>query len=246
MVDTVLRRIVPAADEVPEAVHIDDRDRLLELYAPPSPDWLRLNLVASVSGSAAGTDGTSESLTSRADRRILGVIRELADVVLVGANSVRAEGYQLPRRAQLAIVTRSGDLGGHRLGGSERQAVVFGPESARGAAAASIGARFVALADDSMPTLLAALRAEGYASIVCEGGPNLAAQLIAAGVVDELCLTTSPRLNGNSLPLLGAGAADELPLSLSQLLIDDTDDTLFARWRVTSSRGPSEASRATP
>ena len=96
LVDTVLRRIVPAADEVPEAVHIDDRDRLLELYAPRAPDWLRLNLVASVSGSAAGTDGTSESLTSRADRRILGVIRELADVVLVGANSVRAEGYRCP------------------------------------------------------------------------------------------------------------------------------------------------------
>ena len=246
MAETHLRRIVPSVDEAPEVVHLDDRDRLLELYAPPSSSWLRLNLVASVSGSAAGSDGTSETLTSRADRRILGVIRELADVVLVGANSVRAEGYQLPRRAPLAIVTRSGDLGGHRLGGSERQAVVFGPESARAVAAASIDARFVAVADDSVETLLAALRVEGYSSIVCEGGPNLAAQLIAAGVVDELCLTTSPRLNGNALPLLGPGAAAETPVTLSQLLIDDADDTLFARWRVNSSSGPSEASQATP
>jgi riboflavin biosynthesis pyrimidine reductase len=232
----VLRRVVPAAESAVESVDLEDRARLLELYAPPRAEWLRLNLVASVSGSAAGSDGTSETLTSRADRRILGVIRELADAVLVGANSVRAEGYQLPKRAPLAIVTRSGDLGGHRLGDSERQAVVFGPESARAAAAASIDARFVAVVDDSIPTLLAALRDEGYTSIVCEGGPNLAAQLIAANAVDELCLTTSPRLNGNALPLLGAGAADEVPVTLDQLLVDD-DGTLFARWRLSSPAG---------
>ena len=226
--EDALRRIVPDVEDV----DLDDRARLLELYAPPAVEWLRLNLVASISGSAVGSDGTSETLTSRADRRLLGVIRELSDVVLVGANSVRAEGYQLPRRSRLAVVTRSGDLGGHRLGDSERQAVVFGPESARAAAAASIDARFVPLADDSMPTLVDALRAEGFASIVCEGGPNLAAQLIDAGLVDELCLTTSPRVNGGALPVLGSAAAPDLPATLTQLLIDDDDGTLFARWRL--------------
>ena len=230
MADTGLRRLVPDIEDL----DLDDRARLLELYAPPRADWLRLNLVASVSGSAAGADGTSESLTSRADRRILGVIRELADVVLVGANSVRAEGYQLPKRAPLAIVTRSGDLGGHRLGGGERQAIVFGPESARAAAAASIDARFIAVEDDGIHTLLAALRAEGFASIVCEGGPSLASQLIAAGVVDELCLTTSPRLNGNALPVLGGVTAEDVPVRLDQLLVDG-DGSLFARWRLSRS-----------
>jgi riboflavin biosynthesis pyrimidine reductase len=232
------------AGDAVEHIDLDDRARLLELYAPPRPDWLRLNLVASISGSATGSDGTSETLTSRADRRILGVIRELADAVLVGANSVRAEGYQLPKRAPLAIVTRSGELDGHRLGGSARQAVVFGPESARTTAAASIDARFVAVADDSIATLLAALRGEGYASIVCEGGPNLAAQLIAAGAVDELCLTTSPRLNGNALPLFGSGAAEEVPVELDQLLVDE-DGTLFARWRLSRPGDPAAGRRAT-
>jgi riboflavin biosynthesis pyrimidine reductase len=232
---TFVRRIVPSIDEMidvaPEIVDLDDRERLLELYAPPRKDWLRLNMVASVSGSAAGTDGTSETLTSRADRRILGVIRELADVVLVGANSVRAEGYQLPRSAPLAIATRTGDLGGHRLAGGERRVVVLGPEGARGAAAASIDARFVPLSDDSVTTLVTALRAEGFASIVCEGGPNLAAQLVTAGLVDELCLTTSPRVNGGALPVLGAAAAPDVPVTLAQLLLDG-DGTLFARWRL--------------
>ncbi len=103
----ILRRLVPAGPEL----DLDDRPALLDLYRPPRSTWLRLNMVATVDGAAAGSDGTSESLTNRADRRILGVIRELADVVLVGAASVRAEGYQLPKRAPLAVVTRSGDLG---------------------------------------------------------------------------------------------------------------------------------------
>lgn len=240
---SLLHRVVPAGDAAPERIDLDDRARLLELYASARPEWLRLNLVASVSGSAAGSDGTSETLTSRADRRILGVIRELADVVLVGANSVRAEGYLLPKRARLAIVTRSGDLGGHRLGESPAEVVVLGPESARAGAVASIDARFVALPDDSMPTLVSALRAEGFASIVCEGGPTLAAQLVNAGLVDELCLTTSPRLNGGALPLLGPDATPEVPTALHQLLAD-ADGTLFARWLLSDASGSSAASPA--
>jgi riboflavin biosynthesis pyrimidine reductase len=217
--------------ETIEQIDLDDRDRLLALYAPPRPDWVRLNMVASVSGSAAGSDGTSETLTNAADRRILGVIRELADVVLVGANSVRTEGYLMPRRTPLAVVTRTGDLRGHRLGASGRQAVVFGPEAARAAAAASIDARFVALRDDRVETLLDGLRTAGFLSVVCEGGPNLAAQLVAAAVVDELCLTISPVINGNRLPLLGGELADERQVSLDQLLLD-ADGTLFARWSL--------------
>ncbi len=249
-----LRRVVPSVDGAmdgpPEMVDPDDRERLLELYVPPQREWLRLNLVTSVSGSAAGSDGTSETLTSRVDRRILGVIRELADVVLVGANSVRVEGYQLPKRAALAIVTRSGELGGHRVaaraagdapsGAGGRSVFVIGPESARAACAASIGGTFLAVPDDRVDTMLAVLRDQGFASIVCEGGPNLAGQLLEAGVVDEVCLTTRPRLNGSALPVFGTQPATEREVELAQLLLDD-DGSLFARWLVI----PPEASRAT-
>ncbi|WP_181134458.1 dihydrofolate reductase family protein, partial [Rathayibacter sp. AY1D5] len=71
-------------------------------------------MIASVTGSSTGSDGTSETLTNRVDRTILGVVREQADVVLVGAASVRAEGYRVPRRVPLAVVSASGDLAGHR------------------------------------------------------------------------------------------------------------------------------------
>ncbi|OUD85495.1 hypothetical protein BC477_13870 [Clavibacter michiganensis subsp. michiganensis] len=72
------------------------RTWLEDLYRPGSADHVRLNFVASVDGSVVGADGTSDSLSSVVDRRILGVIRELADVVLVGAGTVRAERYVLP------------------------------------------------------------------------------------------------------------------------------------------------------
>lgn len=221
-----MRQLIPQGPDV----DLDDRDALLELYRPPRADWLRLNLVATVDGSAAGTDGTSETLTSRADRRILGVIRELADVVLVGAGSVRAEGYLMPKRAPLAIMTRTGDLRGHRLDDVSR-VTVFGPQGAREGVAATLGARFVVAAD-----VVGALRDEGWQSIVCEGGPTLATELVP--VADEVCLTTAALIGGPTLPLL-AGAVPSTRLTLAGLLADES--MLFARWRISPSGSPASA-----
>ena len=221
-----------------ETLELDDpasRDRLLDLYRPPRTPWLRFNLITSVSGSAAGTDGTSETLTNPADRRLLGVIRELADIVLVGAQSVRAEGFQLPRTARLAVVTRSGDLAGHRISGTDGRVFIVCPEAASERAAASIpGAEIIALSGEGPldpVAIIAALRDRGFASIVCEGGPSLVAQFVAAGVADELCLSTSPSLGSPSLPLLGQSEIDPVRLELSQLLLDDASG-MYARWAV--------------
>ena len=104
----IVRRLFPDSGEPIALDAADARARLLELYQLAGTDTLRINLISSVSGSAAGGDDTSETLTNAADRKILGVIRRDSDVVLVGAASVRAEGYQLPRTAPLAIVTSSG------------------------------------------------------------------------------------------------------------------------------------------
>ena len=111
----MLRRVWPANGGELDTDSPDARATLLDWYTPHDPEYLRLNFVTTLDGRVAGTDGTSESLTSRADRMILGVIRQHADVVLVGAETVRREGYLRPRRAALAIVTASGDLTGHRL-----------------------------------------------------------------------------------------------------------------------------------
>jgi riboflavin biosynthesis pyrimidine reductase len=242
-----LRRVFPTADEFIDLDAPDARERLAELYALPRTDWVRLNLVGSVSGNATGLDGTSESLTNPTDRLILKAIRSLSDVVVVGASTVRAEGYFVPRSGALAVVSRTGDFSAHQLKGTANNGtlVVLCPESAVETARATIpvpGLRVIAVPDEqgslTARAIVTALRGEGYASIVTEGGPELAALFVTGGVVDELCLTTSPVLNGAGLPLFGAAEFDDHPLELTQLLIDGGGAT-YARWSL--GRGVTEA-----
>ena len=217
----------------------DTRDALRALYRrEPDARGVRVNLIASVDGSVQGVDGTSESLSNRADRAILGAIRAESDVVLVGAATLRAEGYLLPRTARLAVVTGTGELGSARVGEVDDPAkvLVLGPESARERAAESLGAphTFVALpaAEDgsvSLAQVVEALENIGAPRIVCEGGPSLVAALFDAGLVGELCLSTSPVLVGTRLPVVTAGEHAPVPLSLAGLLVDDAGG-VYARW----------------
>lgn len=236
----ILRRLVPEADATVDLDAPDARERLIELYRPPRSDWVRLNLIGTVSGAATGPDGTSESITNPADRMILRAIRSLADVVVVGAASVRAEGYVVPRIATLAVVSRTGDFSGRTLasGSNHGPILVLCPAASVDRVRATVddpSVRIIAVPDNvgslEAAAIIDALRAEGLASIVCEGGPDIAAQLVASGVVDELCLTTSPRLNGAAKPLFGSTAFDPIPLSLDQLLVDDSGAT-YARWSI--------------
>ena len=234
----IVRRLFPEAGQTIELEAADARGRLAELYVLTGADTLRINLVASVSGSAAGGDDTSETLTNRADRKILGVIRRDSDVVLVGAASVRAEGYQLPRTAPLAIVTSTGELSGHRLTVDPDRftPLVLCPAAVAETARAGLPAAEIVVVPAnagrmSAIDIVSALRARGLHRIVCEGGPSLAAQMLDAGLVDELCLSTSPSVGGVSLPMFGSTPISAHHLGLTQLLADDTS-TLYARWRV--------------
>jgi riboflavin biosynthesis pyrimidine reductase len=236
----ILTRVIPGGEPPLDLNTPEARARLVELYRPASPDWLRLNLVGSVSGSAAGSDGTSETLTNPTDRRLLNVIRDLSDLVLVGAASVRAEGYFVPKNAGLAVVTGTGNLSGNRIvtTGQRGPLLVLCPATAAATVRHTLGdvdASIITVADTdgtlSPHDILGALRGAGYRSIVCEGGPSLAAQLIEAGVVDEICLTVSPVLNGSALPLFGGNHLTERRLTLTQLMADDASG-LYSRWAM--------------
>jgi riboflavin biosynthesis pyrimidine reductase len=232
---TALTLLVPGPAETRNAEDPDTRDWLTELYRPASSSGVRLNFVASINGSVVGEDGTSESLSSRTDRSILGVIRRHADVVVVGARTVRREGYSAPRTARLAVVTRSGDLTGHRLGESFLRPLILCPASSairveqqmRGAAVEVVPLRSEVL---DPAEVLTVLRQHGLPSVVCEGGPSLAAAFLDAGLVDELCLTTAPKLRAPGIPLLPRLTGARVT-TLTQLLADD-DGYLYARWAI--------------
>jgi riboflavin biosynthesis pyrimidine reductase len=236
----ILTRVIPTDEEPLDQDSPDFRDRLAELYRPGATDWVRLNLIGSVSGSATGPDGTSETLTNPVDRTILGVIRSHADVVVVGAASVRAEGYFVPRSGALAVVSRTGNFADHQIKGTAQHGtlIILCPAAAVDTARATIGMAEVTIIpvpdiDGSLtaPAIVTALRDAGYRSIVVEGGPVLATLFVMDNAADELCLTTSPVLNGGAMPLFGAHEFADHPLTLTQLLVDSGGAT-YARWAL--------------
>ena len=232
----IVRNVVPGDGDPVELTAPDAAARLDAWYRTTRPAWVRINLVVSVNGNAAGPDGTSATLTVGADRKILGAIRRNSDVVLVGASTVRREGYFLPRTAPLAIVTGTGDLSGAAIPEDidPDRVLVLCPQSAVETVSLTLAAPVTVIALPgprlSSQIIVDALRARGLQRIVCEGGPALASQLVDDGLVDELCLTTSPQVNGSVSPAL-PGLNAQRPARLTQLLVDSSG-ALYARWAL--------------
>ncbi|MGH8824078.1 MAG: pyrimidine reductase family protein, partial [Jiangellaceae bacterium] len=238
----------------PEPAQLD-HDALVEAYAYPDSGgkpYVRANMVISLDGSAQGPDGRSGTLSSPPDKRVFGMLRGLADVILVGASTARVESYGKaePRpdvaelRARLgqrptppiAVVSSRLDLepDGPLFTGPGEPTLVLTSRSApqpRRAALATVtevvalGAQRVDLAQ-----ALAELAERGLSRVLCEGGPHLLGQLATAGLLDELCLTVSPRLRGGD-----ALRALEGPLvtdgSMDLVHVIEEDGTLLTRWR---------------
>jgi riboflavin biosynthesis pyrimidine reductase len=217
---------------------------------------VRVNFIASVDGATA-VAGRSRGLQTPGDNRIFAALRDLADVVLVGAGTAREEGYaaiHLPRGRQdtrrdhgfapvlpTAVVSRSLrlDPGSDLFTGTDRGARTIVLTCARGdagrRAALAVGADVVDCGDDEVDLHLAraALHERGHRRILCEGGPTLFADLVTAGVADELCLTVSPLLAGAAGGrLTGDRTFDDAlgPLRLTGLLTED--DALFCRYAL--------------
>ncbi|HSP39183.1 MAG TPA: pyrimidine reductase family protein [Frankiaceae bacterium] len=220
---------------------------------PAGEVFLRGNFVSSVDG-AIEVDGRSGPLGGTGDKRIFGLLRGLADVVLVGAGTARAERYgpaQLPvdrqrsriaagRRAvpPIAVVTAHGIDAGLRLlefrAGAPKplvlttEAVVaVAPEPVRAAA------EFVACGTETvdLPAAVAALQARNLTRIVCEGGPRLITDLIREGLLDELCLTLAPQLAGPGRAGMSSGEPWPQPRGLDLAGVLEQDGDLFLRYR---------------
>lgn len=233
----IVSRVQPAPVEQIDLEESSSRDTLVEWYRPDRTQWLRINLVMSLTGATKGSDGTSESITTRTDRKILGVIRELADVVLVGAQSVRSEHLQVPRHVPIAVLTSTGDLTGHRFAEEDRDRIlVLCPATAAERVREQLGIEPVVVTEGdgamSLSRIVRELRTRGLTSIVCEGGPSLSRGLLNADLVDEVCLTTVATMGGATTGATGIWSSGvRTAVHLRQLLLDE-DDTQFARWTI--------------
>lgn len=229
---------------------------LPRLYGYPEHDatWVRANFITSVDGGAT-SGGSSGAMGGPGDRFIFNLLRELADVIVVGAGTVRIEGYsgaqlgaaqRQHRQARgqsevppLAIVTKSGHL--------NRDMAVFTrtevpPLVLTCAAAAAQTRRLLSGVCEVLDcsagdpekvdeaALLAALGARGLRRILTEGGPMLLGSLIDRDMLDELCLTIAPYIVGGQARRIAAGPGQLLTGMRCAHVLSDDAGYLYTRY----------------
>ncbi len=239
----------------PDPADLDDDDRLDAALRDPDRrrdgrPWVLTNMVASLDGAIA-VDGASGGLGGDGDRRMFGAIRAQADVVLVGAGTVRAEDYGPPRASEphrrrrrangvwdvqrIAVVTRSLDLDLDAdlfARPTSRPIVVTVSEADAGRRAEIEQVAEVIVAGSSDVDLAAALQAlggDGAHVVLVEGGPRLNGQLFEADLLDELNLTVSPHLVGGDGPTMLRTSTTELHRFERRHVLSDGDE-LFLRY----------------
>lgn len=216
-----------------------------------SQNVVRVNFVASVDG-AVTHNGRSGGLSDDADKRYFELLRRVCDVVLVGAGTVRDEGYGpmrvsdesalwrvangLPEHPVFAIVSGALDLEPDSRIFTEapvRPIVFTTTRGAHRVAEFSDLADVVVAGTDKVPgaDIVAALHEHNLRSVLCEGGPHLFGSMLAAKVVDELFLTVNPSLEaGDAMRILAGELAEPARVSLSSVLASGS--TLLLRYRV--------------
>ncbi|MDX3529894.1 pyrimidine reductase family protein [Streptomyces sp. ID05-39B] len=234
-------------------------DEIADAYAYPERRfgepvaWLRANMVSTLDG-AAQHEGRSQPISSATDMRVFGTLRALADVVIVGAQTVRQEQYR-PARARaefaerreaagqgaapaIAIVSASLDLDFSLplfTSPLVPTLILTGAAAApdRVAAAEKAGAHVV-IAGDGMGVeparAVRALAGLGHTRLLTEGGPRLLGQLVAAGVLDELCLTVSPMLAAGGAQRIAGGPAVAVPQRFALVSLLEEDGFLYSRY----------------
>lgn len=212
----------------------DDRLRAAYAIEDRAVPRVRMNFVSSADG-AVTLDGRSGTLGGDTDRRLMQVLREMTDLVLIGAGTVRAEGYA-DVRPRLAVVSARLELSPDDEVFAEaatRPLVVTSEASPAGRRAALGAVADVLVCGQTavdLPAMVREFAARGMPQILCEGGPHLFGSLLDADAVDELCVTVSPRLVGGAAGRIAQGAAEaDRPFALRSVLNDD-EGFVFLRY----------------
>ena len=244
-----MRRLVPEHLDLP----------LEDLYAgltlgedAPAAPWLAVGMVSSVDGGAT-VAGRTDTLGGEADSVAFRRLRDGCDAILVGAGTVRAEGYGPPlgtaprrddrRRRGLAAVPRlvivSGTLEldpGHRVfADRDHRPLIATAGDAPEAARRSLEpvAEILACGREAvdLPVLLGHLSTLGLDRVLCEGGPTLNAGLLAAGLVDELFVTLTPLVLSGDAPRIVQQPGPVVPREMVLRSVHEHEGELLLRYR---------------
>jgi riboflavin-specific deaminase-like protein len=259
----LLRRLLPPGEPATVREIVDGlalRDRPAGTAGRP---FVMLNMVSTADGRAT-LGGRSGPIGGRADRELFHELRTIADGVMAGAGTVRAERYgRIIREDERARRRRSRGQSEQPLACVVSASLALSPElplladpaahvvivtaSKASLPASAADVDYVRAERDGrldLPGALAELYERlGVRTLLCEGGPHLNAQLLSAGLVDELFLTLAPKLAGDGDSIgerLGilAGAQLGSPIELELLCVLESDSHLFARYGVCSETSP--------
>lgn len=226
-------------------------DDLVAAYSwPQTGVWVRAMMVTTLDGAAAGHDGLSGSVSSSADQLVFNAVRRHADAVLIGAGTLRAEQYS-PMRAKPADAARR-EANGQQLAPqltvvsgslklpwdlpvwreSALQPIVITSDQADSSRldVAREHATVIPLGNVTPTAIVEALAERGLRRIVCEGGPRLLRDLVAAGLVDEADITLSPVFAGTDASPTTAALAQIASFTLTQVF--QGDGALMMRYLV--------------
>ncbi|MCP2337164.1 dihydrofolate reductase family protein [Actinomadura rupiterrae] len=213
-----------------------DIDELLKRYAyPDRTPWLRANMIATLDGGIQ-YKGDTAAIGYPLDHRLMEGLRGLADIVIMGAATVREYDSWPDDAPPLAVVSRSLDLdfeGGVFEGG--RTIVVTCSSAPEELLDKASGRADVMLAGETFADIgpaLDALAERGYQRMLCEGGPRLLAQVAAAGWLHELCLTLSPMVTSGDASRIMNGPVLDTPHRMRLMHAIPDSDYLFTRYAI--------------
>ncbi|MFL5259170.1 MAG: pyrimidine reductase family protein [Hyphomicrobiales bacterium] len=240
MNDATISRVWPSR----EAAVLDD-EQLAECYTVKDRNRqsVRVNFVASIDG-AATDHGLTGGLSGQADKRVFGLLRRLSDVILVGAGTVRAEGYGAMRLDPASVeLRRASGLADQpvfaivsAMLGLDPESPIFTQAPVR-AIVVTVGASshikkqalsrvadVIVCGEERLDVraMLDAFAQRGLRQVLCEGGPMLFGTLLDADCVDELCLTISPLIEAGDAQRIVTGTPERARrMVLHHVLVSD-------------------------
>ncbi|WP_034487198.1 dihydrofolate reductase family protein [Actinomadura oligospora] len=213
-----------------------DIDELLKRYAyPDRTPWLRANMIATLDGGIQ-YKGDTGALGYPGDHALMAALRGLADVVVMGAATVREYDSWPDDAPPLAIVSRSLDLDldGGLFDGGRTIVITCGSASADRLERARERADVLVAGEASsdIGAALDELARRGHQRLLCEGGPTLLAQVAAAGWLHDLCLTLSPMIIAGGASRILNGPDLDVPRRMRLMHAIPDGDYLFTRYTV--------------
>jgi riboflavin biosynthesis pyrimidine reductase len=216
---------------------------LVDSSWPATRRWIRASMVMSLDGSMVDVEGRSGGLSTPEDSARFLARRRAADVILVGAGTVRAEGYR-PQPRPMAVVSNSGFLPAdspllewRRY--DARRPTIYTTQAAVDSGRVDSHLEVVVCGDSAVDLrrMVADFAERGWARIVCEGGPTLLRGLLEVHLLDEVCLSIVPMFAGTMRPIIAEGV---MPQRFTLAALERQADTVFLRLLVHDPRDASD------